>query len=307
MSEAFAMDNSDIQSLYFSDRIPAEIAENMKELFPDHGELSYEEVLLEQESAYYYYIQSSGQNMATSSSSQPSINRNPSLVQDGESSNISVIESQLALDEALARSLQELGEDFEDLYLSEHSGHIIESRESIPRETTPVRVTTQNVRQDDIDPDNMTYEELQRLGEAVGHQSKGLSEDLISRLPTFKFKDKTGLFFKKKNKEEHLSCVICCSEYKNGARLITLPCAHQYHAECISRWLKQNKILTPNLCSIFISLRNHTHVLLPALSVKWRSVKSDFAEIEQTSVEWQITVIQPLWLAFLFWEKFASD
>lgn len=43
-------------------------------------------------------------------------------MQEGESSRNANVESQMALDEALARSLQELGDDFEDFYITEHSG-----------------------------------------------------------------------------------------------------------------------------------------------------------------------------------------
>ncbi|KAL0389345.1 UNVERIFIED_CONTAM: E3 ubiquitin-protein ligase BIG BROTHER [Sesamum calycinum] len=50
--------------------------------------------------------------------------------------------------------------------------------------------------EDNIDPDNMTYEELLELGEAVGTQSRGLSQDQIALLPTSKFK--CGLFSRKK-------------------------------------------------------------------------------------------------------------
>ncbi|KAH6767703.1 hypothetical protein C2S52_018686, partial [Perilla frutescens var. hirtella] len=93
------------------------------------------------------------------------------------------------------------------------------------------------VWQDNIDPDNMTYEELLELGEAVGTQSRGLSQDQIALLPTSKFK--CGLFFLKKSRGER--CVICQMEYKRGDRRMTLPCKHLYHTGCGSRWLSINK------------------------------------------------------------------
>ncbi|MGV7468027.1 RING finger domain-containing protein, partial [Mycobacterium kansasii] len=82
----------------------------------------------------------------------------------------------------------------------------------------------------------MTYEQLQSLGESIGNENKGLPDELISQLPTFKYK--SGMFSKKKKKEE---CVICCMVYSSGERLMNLPCAHQYHSECIKRWLKLKK------------------------------------------------------------------
>lgn len=93
------------------------------------------------------------------------------------------------------------------------------------------------VWQNNIDPDNMTYEELLELGEAVGTQSRGLSQDQIALLPTSKFK--CGLFSRKKSRGER--CVICQMEYKRGDRRMTLPCKHLYHIGCGSRWLSINK------------------------------------------------------------------
>ncbi|KAL8527525.1 hypothetical protein ACS0TY_005391 [Phlomoides rotata] len=93
------------------------------------------------------------------------------------------------------------------------------------------------VWQDNIDPDNMTYEELLELGEVVGTQSKGLPQDQIALLPTSKFK--CSLFSRKKFKGER--CVICQMEYKRSDRRMSLPCKHVYHTGCGSRWLSINK------------------------------------------------------------------
>ncbi|WRX34431.1 zinc finger protein [Theobroma cacao] len=114
----------------------------------------------------------------------------------------------------------------------------------------------QVVWQDSVDPDNMTYEELLELGETVGTQSRGLSQELISLLPVSKYK--CSLFSRKKSRNERYNvlftfvmnlsgfkicprCVICQMEYKRGERRITLPCKHVYHAGCGSRWLSINK------------------------------------------------------------------
>ncbi|KAM1589653.1 hypothetical protein ACFX10_028520 [Malus domestica] len=98
--------------------------------------------------------------------------------------------------------------------------------------------TSEVAWQEDIDPDNMTYEELLDLGEAVGTQSRGLSDELISLLPSSKYK--CGNFFLRKKSGER--CVICQMQYKRGDRQITLPCKHVYHSECISKWLGINKV-----------------------------------------------------------------
>ncbi|XP_019057022.1 PREDICTED: LOW QUALITY PROTEIN: E3 ubiquitin ligase BIG BROTHER-like [Tarenaya hassleriana] len=97
----------------------------------------------------------------------------------------------------------------------------------------------QVVWQDTLDPDNMTYEELLELGETVGTQSRGLSQDLISLLPVTKYKCSVSLFTRKKSGKER--CVICQMEYKRRERLITLPCKHAYHVSCGTKWLSINK------------------------------------------------------------------
>lgn len=48
MSETFMIDNNELQSHYLNGKIPAEIAENLKEFFPEQGDISFEEVLLQQ-------------------------------------------------------------------------------------------------------------------------------------------------------------------------------------------------------------------------------------------------------------------
>ena len=39
-----------------------------------------------------------------------------------------------------------------------------------------------------------------------------------------------------------IRCAICKQEYDRGDRLITLPCGHKYHDECVKTWLKDNKV-----------------------------------------------------------------
>ncbi|KAL8145321.1 hypothetical protein AgCh_003495 [Apium graveolens] len=74
-----------------------------------------------------------------------------------------------------------------------------EGQTEVDSTENPERDDTQNTMQDDVDPDSMTYEQLQSLGEIVGSENKGLPEELISRLPTFKYN--SGIFSKKKKEE----------------------------------------------------------------------------------------------------------
>ncbi|KAL3840264.1 hypothetical protein ACJIZ3_024855 [Penstemon smallii] len=226
---------------------PTEIAEHLKLMFPEFGDLDAEEVLLRQASVLSYLENNPQYSGVTSEFSETS--SRSKLAHESESLYGESNESQLALDEAIARSLQELGDDFETFNISEHSGSALENTAPTSRETTSreiptpaptsTRVESQPVRQDNIDPDNMTYEELQSLGESVGSESKGLPAELRSRLPSFKYKNGSSFFRRKKKEKEE--CVICCSEFKNGAALTALPCTHQYHSDCINHWLEMNK------------------------------------------------------------------
>ncbi|XP_038722518.1 E3 ubiquitin-protein ligase BIG BROTHER-like isoform X2 [Tripterygium wilfordii] len=112
---------------------------------------------------------------------------------------------------------------------------------AIPEERiadTPSTNPSQVVLQDYFDPGDMTYEELLELGEAVGAQSRGLSQELIDLLPTSKCK-LTNIFSRKRSGER---CVICQTKYKRGERQMKLPCKHIYHSKCITKWLSINKI-----------------------------------------------------------------
>ncbi|KAL8050932.1 hypothetical protein ABFS82_06G111900 [Erythranthe guttata] len=231
------MMNNGVNNRNLTTPSPAEVAEHLKDICPEFGDLNVEEVLLMQESAFLY-IENNKRNRGVGPPAYGHQSGNSSFVSrnEDESSSRASHENQLALDEAFARAL-ELGEDFNNLYVHENGVRTVDNRESTSRET-PIRAESRNIRQDEFDPDTMTYEELQSLGESVGSESRGLSADLISRLPTFKYK--IGIFSKKKKKEK-VECVICCAEYKNGAKLTTLPCAHQYHSQCITPWLQQNK------------------------------------------------------------------
>ncbi|KAL3719172.1 hypothetical protein ACJRO7_004171 [Eucalyptus globulus] len=124
---------------------------------------------------------------------------------------------------------------------TQYEEHASTSVDGNPEERSPNHQSPDESQagwQDDIDPDNMTYEELLDLGEAIGTQNKGLSQELISMLPTSKYK--LGGFFTRKKSGER--CVICQMRYKIGDRRIKLPCKHAYHGECITKWLGINKI-----------------------------------------------------------------
>ncbi|CAH1423660.1 unnamed protein product [Lactuca virosa] len=103
---------------------------------------------------------------------------------------------------------------------------------------------------DDVDPDELSYEELLALGEVVGTESRGLSADSISSL--------RSVVYKIQNNQNGSSdtCVICRLDYEDGENLILLSCKHSYHSECITNWLQINKVCP--VCSTEVSTSSGT-------------------------------------------------
>ncbi|KAK6945716.1 Zinc finger, RING-type [Dillenia turbinata] len=218
---------------YLNTEIPAEIVERFEELFPD---LSLEEVLRDQESVYQSF--QTDRNICVSSSDNVKQSSPEHVSQEKEISWNEDVDSQIAFDEALAQSLQDMEDEFDNLNVSVDTRS--SSAHSAEQSDVPTPPTSRvAVHEDDVDPDNMTFEERQSLGESIGSVCRGLSEEDIARLPTSKY---NSGWFSKKNDSKDNQCVICYSKYRNGDKLTSLLCAHQYHSECVTKWLKLNKI-----------------------------------------------------------------
>ncbi|KAL0918465.1 hypothetical protein M5K25_010474 [Dendrobium thyrsiflorum] len=87
----------------------------------------------------------------------------------------------------------------------------------------------------EVDPDELSYEELVALGEVVGTENRGLSIDTIASLPSVYYKAHIG---EDCNSDQ---CVICRLDFEDGDSLVVLSCKHKYHTECINKWLQINK------------------------------------------------------------------
>ncbi|KMT13083.1 hypothetical protein BVRB_4g086250 [Beta vulgaris subsp. vulgaris] len=100
-----------------------------------------------------------------------------------------------------------------------------------------------------LDIDDMSYEELLALSERIGTVSTGLSEgDIRCHLKTRRYSSTAATI----NLEElpsveqnNDSCIICQDEYENNDKLGTLACGHEYHVDCLKKWL-----LLKNVCPI---------------------------------------------------------
>ncbi|KAG1707292.1 hypothetical protein DVH05_026486 [Phytophthora capsici] len=85
-----------------------------------------------------------------------------------------------------------------------------------------------------LDPDNMTYEELLRLGEENGDVKKErwrrMAVQVLSSLPTHRWT---------RGAVED-TCIICQYDFVPNDRAMTLPCAHVFHEDCVGGWIREN-------------------------------------------------------------------
>lgn len=143
-------------------------------------------------------------------------------------------------DEAYARALQDAEE-------REMAARLLAMAGITEREIVDVEDHGSNSQDtwEEVDPDELSYEELLALGEVVGTESRGLSANTIASLPSSNYRAQST------QEAEADSCVICRLDYEDGDALTTLPCKHAYHTECINNWLKINKACP--VCSTEVS------------------------------------------------------
>ncbi|KAL2317824.1 hypothetical protein Fmac_031700 [Flemingia macrophylla] len=99
---------------------------------------------------------------------------------------------------------------------------------------------------DEIDVDELTYEELIELGDFIGQEKRGLSaNEICSCLHSH-------TFHSSQNKSGTDRCVICQVEYEEGESLVAIQCEHPYHTDCISKWLQIKKVCP--ICNTEISV-----------------------------------------------------
>ncbi|XP_022139135.1 E3 ubiquitin ligase BIG BROTHER-related [Momordica charantia] len=160
---------------------------------------------------------------------------------DDNNPNLELDPGNFSSDEAYARALQD-AEDREEMAarllalagLQDHEADDSDDQGENSQDTW-----------EDVDPDELSYEELLALGEVVGTESRGLSADTIASLPSINFKSGSG------QTGSNDSCVICRLDFEDDETLTVLSCKHSYHSECINNWLKINKVCP--VCSAEVS------------------------------------------------------
>ncbi|KAK7832027.1 e3 ubiquitin ligase big brother-related [Quercus suber] len=143
--------------------------------------------------------------------------------------------SQVDADLALARTLQE--QDAEDRDMAARLLALAGINDLEADEDQDIEDHGANSQDtwEELDPDELSYEELLALGDVVGTESRGLSADIIASLPSINY-----------------NCVICRLDYEDGETLTALSCKHSYHPECINNWLNINKVCP--VCSAEVSV-----------------------------------------------------
>lgn len=95
------------------------------------------------------------------------------------------------------------------------------------------------------------YESLLLLDASVSSRQRAASEEQIHRLPSHVYKSPEKTMSCSESLEEggdsntedidFRQCAICLETYQNGERLRTILCMHQFHEDCIDRWLRTSR------------------------------------------------------------------
>ncbi|KAG2595517.1 hypothetical protein PVAP13_5KG080500 [Panicum virgatum] len=96
-----------------------------------------------------------------------------------------------------------------------------------------------------LDIDNMSYEDLLALGEFMGNVNTGLADEKISKCVREVVCCSSDQMQNDQEDQDDGSCVICLEDYKDKDVLGILKCNHDFHADCIKKWLQ-----TKNSCPV---------------------------------------------------------
>ncbi|WVZ72379.1 hypothetical protein U9M48_020848 [Paspalum notatum var. saurae] len=96
-----------------------------------------------------------------------------------------------------------------------------------------------------LDIDNMSYEDLLALEEFMGNVNTGLADEKISKCVREVVCCSSDQMQNDEDDQGDGSCIVCLEDYKDKDALGILKCNHDFHAECIKKWLQ-----TKNSCPV---------------------------------------------------------
>ncbi|KAG4213988.1 hypothetical protein F383_06014 [Gossypium arboreum] len=75
----------------------------------------------------------------------------------------------------------------------------------------------------------------------MGSTDRGASDDQISGLPSWRYKEistNSELDHNSDHTNEDPECCICLAKYKDKEEVRQLPCSHMFHLKCVDQWLR---------------------------------------------------------------------
>ena len=101
-----------------------------------------------------------------------------------------------------------------------------------------ININRRRIINDEIEDEDEEDEVISDASEEIidEFENDDLNEIAIQTYPTSKIKDINKL------DEDKKRCTICLEFFKNNDDSIALPCVHIFHAECIKKWMKKQKI-----------------------------------------------------------------
>ncbi|KAI3786609.1 hypothetical protein L1987_40418 [Smallanthus sonchifolius] len=88
-----------------------------------------------------------------------------------------------------------------------------------------------------LDIDHMSYEELLTLGEQIGNAGSGLSKYFILNHLKMRIFTSSNLGEVSSADQDLNFCTICQMDYNDKEKIGMLDCSHEYHVDCIEKWL----------------------------------------------------------------------
>nr|GMD02025.1 E3 ubiquitin-protein ligase SDIR1-like [Ipomoea batatas] len=117
--------------------------------------------------------------------------------------------------------------------------------------------------------DDLDYETLRALDADNVPTTPSMTEEEINALPIHKYKKKqeppVNSTAVAKPTEDELTCSVCLEQVNEGELIRSLPCLHQFHANCIDPWLRQQ-----GTCPVPDSQSRRTNSLLRR-NIWWRT------------------------------------